>query len=122
MSGLITQQAPTIWMPGADRLERYKNDPALVERITEYLAKVVNESFEFDGKEELQITEAEWKRRFEIVNDWFGRLSYDNDWPLRRVNSSLPQILRNVLDGKDPYWEVDLNDELYASRPGVITE
>ncbi len=123
---IVLPKAPHIVVPGGAPLdERFDEGTVLWNAAMRSMHDIVELSFRTDAAGTNQAkgphgrTEAEAKRRRGIVADWFAELaSLDPPWSIRRIFSALPQILRDVLDGKDP--QIDLSDDgMFASRPPI---
>ncbi len=123
---IVLPNAPQIVVPGGSSLdEQLDEGTAIWNTAMRHMHEIVELSFRTDAADTNQTkgphgrTEAEAKRRRGIVADWFAELaSMDPPWSLRRIFSALPQILRDVLDGRDP--QIDLSDDgMFASRPPI---
>jgi len=73
-----------------------------VGQVTLFFEHCITQSFVTD-QIKASITEAEVKRRFQIVDKIFGQLRGDLHWSLDKIYELAPQYVRDELDGVK--WE-----------------
>ncbi len=76
-----------------------------VGRVTRELTRVIEASFQARPMPSGKITQAEVKRRFEILSRIFEALRSDMKWGIERILDKLPEYLGCELDGAD--WKPD---------------
>lgn len=85
----------------------FLNSPAEATEVSNAIHDMIMKSFGTDaarkalstGRGEVRATQAEVRRRFNIIADWFKVLRGDMGWSMKRTIDELPKALRAQLDG-----------------------
>lgn len=72
-----------------------------VGKVTLFFEYCVSESFKTDQVPVRHVTEAEIKRRFEVIARIFEQLRGDLKWSLERIFDLMPRYVRLELDGEN---------------------
>jgi len=96
----------------------FLNSPEQLATVTQRIEGMLFDSFKEDARKsrsrEIQVSNSEMRRRFEILTNWFRVLRGDMGYSLQRTLDEMPMALRAELDGV-PY--VPNQRTMWASAP-----